>query len=185
MSIKKYGLASFLVLLATSASSFAATNSSYGLNVDGLLGIDLITGGGSSSTTNVGYGARVGYSVDPSIEVGVSLTTSSNSTTVNGFSNSASLGLLLADLNYHLPEQWNPLYFGIRLGLGLSSGSTTIPGAPDPGSSTNLAYGFVGGYDHSLGNNITIGPRVAYTITQYTPGNIGDFQAQAALKYFF
>jgi opacity protein-like surface antigen len=91
----------------------------------------------------------------------------------------------MADFNYHLPDGWDALYFGVRLGLGFNSGSSNDVIAPISYSSTNLAYGVVGGYDYKVSESFTIGPRVSYTAISRDAGNMGDFQAQAAFKYFF
>ena len=169
---------------STTATTNIANGRLMGLNIDGILGLDLISGG-SSSTSNFGFGGRVGYHLDYHWEIGVSVTTTSNSTTVinptggNNLSLSSALTLILADLNYHLSDDLNPLYFGIRLGTGLTS-STSI------NTAANFAYGVVGGYDYAIGDSVTIGPKIAYTmVNQSNTSNQGDFQAQATIKYFF
>ena len=154
-----------------------------GYNVDLQLGLDSITGGGVSSSS-VGYGARLGYHLDPNVELGVNFTIANTTVTTNNVAASNSLGLLLADMSYHFNNEFNPLYVGVRLGVGFKSKSdSTVNATP---SSANFAYGLVGGYDAPVGNNFSIGPKVAYTIL--TPANgtsTSDFQAHAVFKYFF
>jgi opacity protein-like surface antigen len=176
----------FLALLSLTAftASAPAFCAAEGLNIGALIGLDFLSGGGAASASNLGYGARLGYHMDPNWELGAAFTTTTNSTAVGQFNTSSSLGLLMGELNYHLPGNLNPLSFGFRLGIGFNSGSSNDP-AITSRSSTNLAYGLVGGYDFLVSRNFSIGPRVSYTTVNQDAGpNQGDFQAQAAFKYY-
>lgn len=154
-----------------------------GVNLAFLFGADLLSGGNATNTSNVGLGGRLGYHLNNDWEIGASYNSTSNSSVVNDVTNKTSVGLLLADLNYHFPEDWNPLYLGIRGGAGFTTGYSTVSRAS---SSTDLAYGFVGGYDVKIARSFTVGPRISYTmISQKNLANMSDFQAQAGLKYFF
>lgn len=182
---QKAVLATFILSLVSLYGTIS--HAGQGLNVDGLIGVDWLSGGSSisSATSNVSYGARVGYHLTTNWELGAAFTTTSNSLNVGPYSTTTRTSLLMADFNYHLPDQWDALYFGIRLGLGFNSGSTNDPLFPDGTSSTRFAYGVVGGYDFKVSESFTIGPRIAYTVISQDIGNMGDFQAQAAFKYFF
>jgi opacity protein-like surface antigen len=187
MNYKSYSVLAMLAALFVSSPSQAKVE---GFNIDALIGADLISGGTSSSSSNLGYGLRLGYHLDPTWEIGAGFTTATNSTsvatTVGTFSTSATTGLLMADINFHFNNEWNPLYLGARLGLGINSGSNNAPSAPSVATTTNLAYGIVGGYDFKVAESFTIGPRISYTaVTQSIGGNLADFQAHAAFKYFF
>lgn len=154
-----------------------------GINLAFLFGADLVSGGSATSTSNLGLGGRLGYHLDNDWEIGASYNSTSNSTIVNDIANKTSVGLLLADLNYHFPREWNPLYLGIRGGAGFTTGYSNVSRAS---SRTDLAYGLVGGYDVKVARSFTVGPRISYTmISQQNRANMGDFQAQAGLKYFF
>ncbi len=156
-----------------------------GFNIDALVGVDLLSGGSTASTSNLGYGARLGYHLNHSWEIGFGFTTATNSTATGIYSTSATLGLLMADLSFHFENEWNPLYLGIRLGTGISSGSSNVPGVVVKDSTTDFAYGIVGGYDFRAAENFTIGPRISYTMVSQPLTNLSDFQAHAAFKYFF
>ena len=176
-------LAAQLICLTSIAPCMAIVQ---GYNVDATVGLDSITGGGTSNSS-VGYGVRAGYHLDPHLEAGIGFSRASNSNTVGTTSTSSTLGLILADLNYHFSNEFNPLYVGVRLGMGLRSNSSTFNGV-DQGSQSNanFAYGLVGGYDFVTGRNFTIGPKVAYTIVTPSKGvSQSDFQAHVAFKYFF
>jgi Outer membrane protein beta-barrel domain len=186
MKTQKNEKKSLIFLAAVLCGLFAV--SSYareGLNIDALVGVDLISGGvnSSSSTTSLGFGGRIGYHLTPNWEIGGSFTTTSNSVNVGPAVNTSSTSLLLGDLNYHLPDRWEPLYFGVRLGVGYNSGTSNSPLIGNY-STNNLAYGFLGGYDFYVSSNFTIGPRISYTMVSQNPGTLGDFQAHAAFKYF-
>lgn len=179
---KRVLLLSFLALSFLHTESYAKVE---GFNIDGLLGVDLISGGSNASTSNLGYGGRIGYHLNPTWEMGAGFTTATNSTTSGTYSTSSTTGLLMGDLNFHFANEWNPFYLGIRLGMGISSGSTTVPGASTVNTRADLAYGFVGGYDFKVAESFTIGPKISYTMVSQPLTNLADFQAHAAFKYFF
>lgn len=176
------GLTAGMIGVSSPAQSAETKN----FNVDGLLGVDFLSGGTAASTSNLGFGGRVGYHLDYNWEVGGSFTTTSNSTTAADVTSSSRLNLIMADLNYHLDGDLNPLYFGIRLGMGISSGSTNATGAAAVPTKTSFAWGLTTGYDFFVHPSLTIGPRVSYTMIPNTGStNQSDFQLQAAVKYFF
>ncbi len=184
-SVAPFAVLSCLMALDAHAVTKEVRDHTHGLNADALIGADLISGGPgntSSSTSALGYGFRLGYHLNYNWEVGLSVSTSSNSTTAAGSTTSSATTLLMAELDYHLSDGLNPLYFGFRMGAGFSSVSGN---AVTASASSNAAYGFVGGYDVYTNDNFTIGPRVAYTMVPISGGNIGVFQIQAAFKYFF
>lgn len=179
-------LAYSFLSLAGATTSFASEEDYRHFNVDGLVGVDFLSGGRSGSTTNLGFGGRFGYFPHYNWEVGVGFTTTANSTTVGNYTNSYGLGLLMADVNYHFSGDWNPLYLGLRLGTGINSSSTNDPSASGPPTTANFAWGLVGGYDIGLGKGFTIGPRISYTmVTLSGTTNQSDFQLHGALKYWF
>jgi len=166
-----------------------ATNSYAGFSINGLVGFGSAsaTGGTAADGTNISglaFGGGIGYHFDPSWELSADYTMQSKSATVSGLSLSSSVSAIMANFVYHFAGDLNPLYVGVKLGLGMYSISTAVLGVSVSGSTSALAYGAQAGYDFALGGGLSIGPRVDFAMASFT-NTVTIFNGLLAIKYWF
>ena len=169
---------------AAQAASPAAERNS-GIYVGALGGVG-VAGGGSSFA----FGLDLGYQMSPMWSLGAYVTylnlqnaTGATSTSPTGVTTAtgASLLLLAAEANYHVP-QVPELHFGGKIGLGISSQAATA----SLSSSSTQAPAFAGtaGYDYPVTPTLSLGAEANFF---YVAGDIATtvFNGLGAIKFTF
>jgi hypothetical protein len=156
-----------------------------GIYVGALGGVG-VAGGGSSFT----FGLDLGYRMSPMWSLGAYVTylnlqsaTGATSTAAGGVTTAtgASLLLLAAEANYHVP-QVPELHFGGKIGLGISSQAAT---ASVTSSSTQApAFAGTAGYDYPVTPMLSLGAEANFF---YVAGDIATtvFNGLGAVKFTF
>ncbi len=176
-------LAASVAFMGLSTQSFAADSMGAmgAIGVAGNIGFGSISASGATGQSGLTFGANVNYRLDPTWEVGVDWTMQSYAI-ATGSALNVTFMTFMAEMDYHLAGDLNPLYFGIRAGLGMSS----IPaiGAIPSSSSSSFGFGAQTGYDYMIMQNLTVGPKLAFTYFTSNPSTI-YFQALASITYHF
>jgi len=180
-SVKWKVIAISIGLLSVQQSQ-AAVNLT-GLSIMGEGGLGLITS--TASNTGFAWGAEVDYRIGPNLEVGAQFITQSLSSFTSGFTTiSTGFSLVTANLNYHLSGDLSPLYFGLKLGLGLSSVSTSIFGLSTTNTTTSFSVGAQTGYHFKIGNNVKLGPQIQFVYVASSPTlTVLDFLAAVGYEF--
>jgi hypothetical protein len=177
--MKKNILACLAVLVL--ASSAQATVPASSIYAGGLIGAGHFDNNVGTKTT---VGVSGGYLVDPNWGVGIFANFSPlTSTTVGTTTINTNMWVFAAEGNYHLTGDLDGLHFGGKLGVGMSTASTTGT-VSTSSSSTDLTFGPSLGYDYGIGNGISLGVEANYLRVASTTG-INLFNTLAAVRVWF
>src|SRR4051794_2716689 len=126
----------FGILMMISQGFAAEDHSKFNLGALGGLGT-ISSGTPSVSTNGFTWGGRVGYRFTPTWELGLEFNTMNCSNTIGTTSVTtvnSTMSLLMVDFDYHFGGDFNPLFLGVRAGVGFSSSSFTgaITGSSTP-----------------------------------------------------
>jgi hypothetical protein len=192
MMKRNIALLAFVAFAGFSTNSFAAGTTGFGIGGNIGYGLFSVNQTGASSQSGLAFGAELMYHIDPTWEVNVDWTMQSYPYATGSTFNNTFM-TYMAELNYHLAADLNPLYFGIRLGLGTNaSPNIAVSGVTVNKAQTLSSFGFgvQAGYDYSIISGLSIGPKLAFTyLPSFSVNNTSvsavNFQALASVRYEF
>ena len=87
-----------------------------------------------------------------------------------------------ADLIYNADTLLPGLWAGARLGIGIITSSTSVPGLNFP-STNAFEFGPTAGYDYNFMESLSVGIDLSYLFASYSGSSLRTFQGLAALRF--
>jgi hypothetical protein len=181
----KVTLLTGIMALTMASTSYAAGEFSIGGDI-GFFSASA-TGGTAADGTNIsglGFGGELGYKLDPNWEVGAEYITGGKTVTVSGLNLTSRISRIMANFVYHFDGDLNPLYVGVKAGVGMLNASTAVLGTSVSATTSAFSFGATAGYDYMIGTSgLSVGPKADIVIMTFSGASVTNFDGLLTVKY--